>query len=101
MKQSMQSLTQTETPAEVYLEENINNNMEIAKLCVDALIKQSIKTYYPVKLNFDIPKEEENIIEWMHLEPSINKKVDACHAAHIVNETIEMNKTASEKKNII
>jgi len=39
-KQSVQSLTQTEIPVEVYLEENINNN--VAKLYVDAPIKQSI-----------------------------------------------------------
>jgi len=88
----------TEISAEVYLEENINNIVEIIKLYVyDAPIKQSIKTYYPEKLNFDIPKKEENIMEWMHLEPSINKKVDACHAAYITNETINI-KSASEKK---
>jgi len=63
MKQSMQNLTQTEIPAEVYLEENINNNVEIAKLYVDAPIKRSIKTYYPAKLNFNIPEKEENIME--------------------------------------
>jgi len=98
MKQSMQNLTQTEIPAEIYLEENINNNVEITKLYIDATIKQSIKTYYPAKLNFDIPEEEENIMEWMHLEPSINKKVDTCHTAPIINETIDKNKSASEKK---
>jgi len=37
-------------------------------------------------------------MEWMHLESSINKKVDACHAAPITNETIDINKNGSEKK---
>jgi len=37
-------------------------------------------------------------MELMHLELSINKKVDACHAIPITNETIDKNKTASEKK---
>jgi len=31
MKQSMWSLIQTKIPAEVYLEENTNNNIEIAR----------------------------------------------------------------------
>jgi len=98
MKQSMQSLTQTEIPAEVYLEENINNNVEMANLFVDASIKQCIKTYHPAKLNFDIPEEEENLMEWMHLEPPINKKDNACHAASIINKTVDINKNASEKE---
>jgi len=97
MKQSMQSLMQTEIPAEVYLEENINNNVEMANLSVDASIKQCIKTYHPAKLNFDIPEEEENIMEWMYLEPSINKKDNACHAASIINKTVNINKNAREK----
>jgi len=89
MKQSMQSLTQTEIPAEVFLEDNLNNDIEIAKLSVDASMKQSIKTYYPAKLNFDIPEEDENIMEWMHLELPINKKDNACHAAPI-NKTVDI-----------
>jgi len=96
MKQSMQSLTQTEISAEVYLEENINNNL--AKLYVDAPIKQSVKTYYPAKINFDIPEEEENVMKWMHLESSINKKVDEFHAAPIINETIDISKNVNKKE---
>jgi len=57
----------------------------------------SIKTYYPAKLNFDIPEENKNIMEWMHLEPPINKKDNACHVAPI-NKTVDINKNASKKE---
>lgn len=41
------------------------------------LIEQStLRTYRPSGLSFDTPVEEEDVTEWMHIEPPRNEKID-------------------------
>lgn len=99
-KRSMQNLTQTETLVEIDREKITNNNVEIVKSCsqynVVAQSKQPFKTYHSAQLNFDISEEEENIMEWIQLEPPINpinppinQKVNSCYVAPVTSKVID------------
>lgn len=38
----------------------------------------SLRTYKPAVLNFEVPVEEENVMEWINLDPSIHQCIDGC-----------------------
>lgn len=61
------------------------------------LYQPSLKTYASPQLSFDIPSDEENVMEWEHLEPPINKNVHVCKLSSAVDKE---RKTRKKKKNI-
>lgn len=36
----------------------------------------ALRTYRPAALNFEISAEEENVMEWVHLEPHIHQDIE-------------------------
>lgn len=53
---------------------NIDHNDKVN----DQLLDRFKQTYLPAKLNFDKSLEEEDITEWMHLEPVRYENIDKC-----------------------
>jgi len=57
-----------------------------------------LKTYVSPRLSFDIPSEEEDIMEWEHLEPLTNKNI-CVQKSSAINEENNTNKEKKLQKN--
>jgi len=62
------------------------------------LQKPPTKTYKPSRLHFDTSAEEEDIMEWIHLEPPMHKTISAV-LHNNANKEKEENNNKKEKNN--
>jgi len=62
-----------------WVEENPVTFMPVSNNVTDTqlLQKPPPKTYKPSRLHFDISAKEEDIMEWIHLEPPMHKSISA------------------------
>jgi len=83
---------------------DVNEDVTPSTSLIDVIEKQLfhwllLKTYVSPRLSFDIPSEEEDIMEWEHLEPLTNKNICVQKSSAINEENKEKKLQKNEENN--